>query len=672
MCGFAGIVDLQRETSEETLVTQLVRMSSAISHRGPDDSGTWIDAAAGVALGFRRLSIIDLSVDGHQPMVSTSGRYIVVFNGEIYNFLQLREYLETRGHRFRGGSDTEVAVAAFEEWTVAEALKKFNGMFAFAIYDRDEQALIFARDRFGKKPLYFGWVSPSLLLFGSELKALSANTQFDDTIDQGALSRFLQYGYVPSPDSIYAKVKKLRPGSLLKISLERPGELYEEEFWSLESVIATRKVRQGSLEKAVDELDLLLHEAVKSRMISDVPIGAFLSGGIDSSLVVAMMQREASSPTMTFSIGLKDQAFDEAATAKAVAAHLGTRHTEFYLDPAEVLTLVPSIAALYDEPFADSSQLPTAILSRLARSSVTVVLTGDGGDEAFGGYNRHIWSTGSTARLLNLPQPVRRGLARSLASLSASRLDSVYQSIEPLIPQRLRVRHAGMKVHKLARALRWSNASDAYGSLTSFWEEGFPVLRGERPAPAPLMQIFGLDSVAEQMMYTDSLNYLVDDILVKVDRATMSVGLEARSPLLDHRVVEFAWNLPLEWKISRSQGKQILRRLLQRYVPPSLTERPKHGFGVPLAQWLRGPLRDWAESLLNRRKITRSGYLDPAIVGQRWEDFLSNRGSSEYDIWNVLMFQSWLEQHGTTASSCERQNAANPPPVTAAVRGDEV
>ncbi|MEW5926329.1 MAG: asparagine synthase (glutamine-hydrolyzing) [Gemmatimonadota bacterium] len=645
MCGITGF------WSEGTLSTSprdvLRRMTDTLRHRGPDDEGQWTDPDAGVALGHRRLSILDLSPEGHQPMASHGGRYVVVFNGEVYNFEEIRRELADAGAAppFRGHSDTEVMLAAFEAWGVESAVGRFVGMFAFALWDRRERTLHLVRDRLGIKPLYYGWAGGSLV-FGSELKALRAFPGFAAEVDRGAVALFLRHSYVPAPHTVYRGIHKLLPGSIL--SLRAPGErAAPRAFWSARETAESglRDPLRGSDAELADGLDARLREAVRLRMIADVPVGAFLSGGIDSSVVVALMQAESARPVQTFTIGSTDAAYDEADHAREVARHLGTDHHELYVSPEDALAVIPDLPAMYDEPFGDSSQIPTFLVSRLARGRVTVSLSGDGGDELFAGYNRHVWGQRIWRRAGWIPRPARSAGSRLLGSVAPGTWDRAYSTLSPVLPRRMRHRYPGYKVHKLAEVIGSESPEAMYRALVSQWKSPGEVVSGAREprtvlSEAPLLD--GRAGFTERMMYLDLVSYLPDDILTKVDRASMAVSLEARVPLLDHRVVEYAWRLPLDVKLRDGTGKWILRQVLQRYVPRELVERPKAGFGVPLGEWLRGPLRGWAEELLDPRALREQGFFRPEAIRGRWDEHLAGRRSWEHPLWNVLMFQAWL------------------------------
>nr|MDA3877891.1 asparagine synthase (glutamine-hydrolyzing) [Halothiobacillus sp.] len=603
-------------------------MAEAIKHRGPDDSGVWIDGEAGIALAHRRLSIIDLSPAGHQPMVSACGRYVLVFNGEIYQHKTLRRRLKDShsANTWRGHSDTETLLAALAAWGIEETLSELNGMFAFALWDRKDRTIAIARDRVGEKPLYYGW-SGGTFLFGSELKALRVHPAFDRPVDRGALTLFMRFGYVPAPHSIYTGIRKLTSGHWLRV---RPadGETDAEPraYWNARVVLAQSAENRLALSdnEATDQLEQRLREAVQSRMEADVPLGAFLSGGYDSSTVVAMMQAQSSRRVRTFSIGNHAAGYDEAQHAKAVGRHLGTEHTELYVSADDALAIIPRLPALYDEPFADSSQIPTFLVSQMTRQHVKVALSGDGGDELFGGYNRYLWGRALWQRLGRWPVGLRGALAKCLLAPSPAGWDRLLRPFAGVLPGELAPGRGGDRLHKVAGLLGVRSAAELYLRLVSLWSDPQTVVnQGWEPGTAlssPMPD--AVTDMSERMMLWDLLTYLPDDILTKVDRASMGVSLEARVPLLDHQLVEFAWRLPLEQKIRNGQGKWLLRQVLYRYVPRAMMERPKQGFAVPVEEWLRGPLRDWAEDLLDERRLREEGYLNPGPIRQAWHEHL--------------------------------------------------
>ena len=648
MCGITGFLDPSSSRVADGFFNIAKKMIATLVHRGPDDSGMWVDQQIGIALGHQRLSIIDLSAQGRQPMISESGRYVIAYNGEVYNFCDLRRELQAKGHVFRGHSDTEVILAVVEEWGLEEAIKRFIGMFAFVLWDRDEHILYLVRDRLGIKPLYYGWINGAFV-FGSELKSLRAYPGFCQTIDRKALALFMRYNCIPAPYSIYEGIFKLLPGHIAKLS-RHSKRLEIKEYWSAHSVAKQREVLpfEGSNDEAVEQLDKLLRDAVKCRMISDVPLGAFLSGGIDSSTVVALMQAQSDRPVRTFSIGSAISDYNEAQDAKIVGNHLGTDHTELYVSPEQAIAVIPKLPTLYDEPFADSSQVPTFLVSELARKHVTVSLSGDGGDELFGGYNRHTWAPRIWNRIGHWPRFFRNGLATTIGCLSPESWDALFQKINFVFPGRFDHRVSGYKMQKLAEVLSADSAAEMYKVLTSHWKEPSAlVLGGEEPSAmwGDSESKSATSDFAHYMMLMDLMTYLPDDILTKVDRASMGVSLEARVPLLDHRVVEFAWRLPLGMKIKNGQGKWILRQVLYKYVPKELVERPKSGFGVPIDSWLRGPLRDWAEALLNESRLRQEGFFNPQPIRQKWTEHLAGKRNWAYHIWDVLIFQAWKEHN---------------------------
>lgn len=644
MCGIAGFWSKQASAaSSEALPAAL----AAIRHRGPDASGKWFDESVGLGLGHVRLSILDLSEAGAQPMLSASGRYVIVFNGEIYNHLEIRAELETLGeHDWRGHSDTETLLAGIEAWELEETLRRCVGMFALAVWDTQTQVLQLARDRLGEKPLYY-CLQNGQFAFASELKALRQLPGVPGSVDRQALSLLLKHGYIPAPWSIYNGVKKLLPGQIM--TLRFAGDGYEsptfKSYWSFADVRAVGEADSftGSDVAAIDALETVIKASVQSQMLSDVPLGAFLSGGVDSSTIVAMMQAASDQPVKTFSIGFNEAGYSELAHARAVAQQLKTEHTELVVTPEDALAVIPQLPEIYDEPFADVSQIPTFLVSQLAKSQVTVSLSGDGGDELFCGYNRYVWGEGVWKRVSFLPLNLRRALAFCVRRVSAAQWDGLLGLVGWALPQRWRFKTIGNKLHRLAAAISAPNGEAFYETLTSKWINPETVVLG---AVTEVKEQSSGDWSLEDMMALDTVSYLPDDILVKVDRAAMACSLETRVPLLDHRVVEFAWRLPTDMKVRDGEGKWVLKQVLDRYVPRAIMARPKMGFDVPLDSWLRGPLKDWAERLLSAERLQQEGYFNVQQVRTKWEAHLSGRCNWQGQLWCVLMFQAWLEKNG--------------------------
>ena len=698
MCGFSGFLtkDASVLIRPELVAT---RMAMAIKHRGPDDAGAWSDASAGIAMGFRRLSILELSNAGHQPMSSATGRFVMTFNGEIYNHADLRELLRLTklgesALSWRGHSDSETLLACFEAWGLEETLQKTVGMFAIALWDTQTRTLHLARDRFGEKPLYYGWASTASIgapafVFGSELKALRAYPEFANPVSREALALFMRFTYVPAPYSIYQNIYKLEPGCMLSINTDfcadintalpqavdmlkvahlliapsaplRPpdelGGLRMHRWWSLAEIVETgAKNHISSEEEALETLEQSLNDAVRAQSLADVPLGAFLSGGVDSSCIVAMMQSQSSKPVKTFTVGFEEADFDESPHAKAVAQHLGTDHNEFFVSAKQAQEVIAELPTMYDEPFADSSQIPTHLVSKAARQQVTVALSGDAGDELFGGYNRYFWGPRIWSRLAWLPYPARQALGAAIRSLPTAGWDALSRPINALLPESKNLARVGDRAHKLAARLGGvRNLDDLYNSLVSEWQDPAQVVKGNSweigvnlQVPASMLSdplpAVGAEQQQLRMMYRDTMTYLSDDILCKVDRAAMATSLETRVPFLDHRVAELAWRLPLDMKIRDGQGKWALRQVLYKYVPKELIDRPKAGFAIPVGQWLRGPLRDWAEALLDEKRLEVEGYFYPKPIRDKWLQHLTGRYDHTPSLWAVLMFQSWLE-----------------------------
>lgn len=645
MCGIAGFIDPGRAGDGEALTRRAMAMGSTMRHRGPDDHGVWVAPDVGLGLAFRRLSILDLTDEGHQPMVSASGRHVLVFNGEIYNFRELRRELEAAGVRFRSSSDTEVLLESINRWGIEPALKRVDGMFAFAVWDRRDGVLRLARDRFGEKPLYYGWAAGSFL-FGSQLSALRAYGSGDLGVDREAAHLLLRFGYIPEPWSIHRGIRKLAPGSWIEVRPDRAEMPEPRTYWSLAEVAerGTRHPFTGSPSEAVDELEATLRRSVARRMVADVPLGAFLSGGIDSSTVVALMQAQSDTPIRTFTIGFTETGYDEAPHAAEVARHLGTDHTELYVTPSEAQEVIPHLAEIYDEPFADASQVPTTLVSRLARRDVTVALSGDGGDELLGGYSRYELHDRVWGHLARLPAPLRSATATALQRVPPDRWDTTMRALSPVLPGWARQERAGEKIHKLARMLSASSAEAAYREVVTHWPEGSSVVRGAGNPITTLDDPDGwpkLDDIVSRMMFLDGVTYLPGDILAKVDRASMSTSLEVRVPMLAPEVADLAWRLPPEMRFRDGKGKWVLRQVLARHVPPQLFERPKMGFGVPVGDWLRGPLRGWAEELLSETALAADDLLVSAPIRRLWARHVADEVDGTYRLWNVLMLQAW-------------------------------
>jgi len=650
MCGFSGFY-ARTGVSEEVCAN----MTGKIISRGPDDSGIWVDHETGVILGHRRLSIQDTSDLGRQPMLSPSERYVVSYNGEIYNFKELKSDLESLGFIFKSESDTEVLLASIEAWGLQQSLNRFSGMFAFALWDKNEKMLTLARDRMGEKPIYYGW-SNNVFVFGSELKALKAHPDWCGEIDRGALSLYMRHSYIPSPFSIYKGIYKLIPGAFIQFSvtdksLFSPDKNLPEsiQYWSARDVVerCVKEMSSASDSEATEELDKLLRKVVKERMISDVPLGAFLSGGVDSSVVASIMQQESEKPIKTFSIGFYEDGYNEAHHAKKIANHLGTDHTEMYVSFQQAIQVIPKLSKMYDEPFADSSQIPTYLVSKMAKKHVTVALSGDGGDEVFSGYNRYFLVESIWRKISVVPYWLVIVLQKILITIPP-RVWDAFGCIFGLLVPSVRER-TGDKLHKFASVLTAKTPENMYHRLVSHWNDPSSVVLNSIEPVSTLTNLenqIKLDGISQRMQFLDSISYLPDDILTKVDRASMYVSLEARVPLLSRRIFEFAWKLPENQKIKNGQSKWLLRQVLYKYVPSALIDRPKMGFGVPIDSWLRGPLRAWAEELLSEKRLEEDGFFDVIEIRKKWGEHLSGRRNWQHLLWNVLIFQMWLdEQH---------------------------
>ncbi|SEK70135.1 asparagine synthase (glutamine-hydrolysing) [Roseovarius nanhaiticus] len=642
MCGLIGYWAPNRELSDRLID----HMAEQIIHRGPDSAGSWHDRAAGLALGHRRLAIVDLSDSGHQPMVSASGRYVLSYNGEIYNFQDIRAELDAAGKApaWSGHSDTEVLLAAVDAWGLDASLARLDGMFAFALWDTTDQSLVLARDRLGEKPLYYGR-SGDALIFGSELGAFKPFPGYAPQIDRDALALYLRHNYIPAPYSIYTGIHKLEPGHYIKMTAPDQVDNATICYWNIVETARASAPLTNSAAELEDRLDDLLNRSIKRRMIADVPLGAFLSGGYDSTLTTAVMQSQSARPIKTFTIGFSDEGYNEAHHAKAVADHLGTEHTELYVSPKAAQDVIPKLPDIWSEPFSDSSQIPTFLVSQLARTEVTVSLSGDGGDELFQGYGRYEFAARQWKRLSSVPSMVRKGAAAGILATP----EGLMHKAESMLPRRLRNRHLADRLPKLAQIMACPSAMSFYKSLVSHQIDPTSLVLGSQGEPRTafadadrLAQEFGF---AGAMGLIDTVTYLPGDILTKVDRASMAVSLESRIPLLDHRLVEFAMRVPQEFKHRDGQAKWLLRQVLYRYVPRALMDRPKMGFGVPIEHWLRGPLREWAEALLSERRLREEGYFDPAPIRKMWTEHVSGARRWHAQLWDILMFQAWLERH---------------------------
>lgn len=648
MCGIVGYWNKSNNLNVDLLKDNVSNMARTLHHRGPDDTGVWVDPTNGIALGHKRLSIIDISDSGHQPMLSYNGRFVISYNGEVYNYNSLRAILEKRNYIFKSNSDTEVLLASFQEWGVKESLKKFNGMFSFAVWDRSERLLWLARDRIGEKPLYYG-VQNNTLFFASELKAIRSNSNFKPKIDKNSLALFLKYSYVPAPNSIYQGIKKLLPGNYIVI--KEPSDHYgSESYWSLYDVVnkGNKNPIAGSEEEVCDELEIRLSKTVQSRMVSDVPLGAFLSGGIDSSTIVALMVANSNQPIKTFTIGFEKKDYNEAIYAKNVAKHLGTDHTELYVRSSEAREIIHKLPYLYDEPFGDSSQIPTYLIASLAKKDVTVALTGDGGDELFAGYNRYIIAKRFWNYSKYIPSIMKRKAGDFAGRLSTKKVENFYKIIEPIIPNNMKIVMPGEKFQKMIWALKGSNNDyDVYNRIVSIIQFPELYLNYNLNKNNLLLDNYWKDfnNPILSMIYQDLMTYHPDDILQKVDRASMAVSLETRVPFLDHELIEFIMRIPLDMKLKDREGKNILKKVLYRHVPKKLFNRPKQGFTIPLGEWLKDPLKDWAYDLIDPKKIKDGGYFNSESVLSLWNEHIEGKGNWSHQLWNILMFQMWNENN---------------------------
>lgn len=657
MCGIAGIMRTCG-SSRDSLGEIVGRMISTLAHRGPDAEGVWSDTSGRICLGHRRLSILDLTPAGAQPMHSDCGRFSVTFNGEIYNHLDIRNELEAAdaAPNWRGHSDTETLLYAVRQWGVEGALERFIGMFAFAIWDARDRTLALCRDRFGEKPLFYGWVGGDLV-FASELKAFAAHPRWNGELDRNALTSFMRYSYVPAPWTIWQGVRKLDPSSFAVFKADRnPGEFPEPKpYWSMrDKVVAAQNERVSDAVEAANQLELLLSQSVARQSLSDVPLGAFLSGGIDSSTIVALMQKQSPRPVRTFSIGFAEAEFNEAEHARGIARHLATDHTEMIVSPEDARSVIPKLAEMYDEPFGDSSQIPTHLVSALARKSVTVSLSGDGGDELFGGYNRHVWGGRLHARFGHLPAPVKNALATLIGLIAPEPANTIGALAGKILPRKFRILRAGDQAAKVGRIVDSKTFDEMYRRLSSIDDDpSRAVIGGTESQSWFSAQMSGVRQIIaplDRMTLSDALSYLSDDILQKVDRAAMAVSLETRVPFLDKDVAEFSARVPPDMKVRDGQGKWLVRQVLQRHVPVALTDRPKTGFGIPLDAWLRGPLKGWASDLLATERLNAQGWFDASRVQSVWQEHLRGTRNHGSWLWNVLMAESWADTWARTAS----------------------
>ena len=647
MCGINGFYSKTSSTFDNAIV----RMNLAISHRGPDNNDFWIDKKSGIILGHQRLSIIELSSAGNQPMKSSSDRFVLTYNGEIYNHLQIRTKLQNsdKNIRWKGASDTETLLAAIEIWGIKITLQEIEGMFAFALWDKKERSLTLVRDRIGEKPLYYGFQNKQgnqVFMFSSELKALKAHPIFEGEIDKNVINLQLRHSCIPAPYSIYKNIYKLLPGNYLKLKdsdLKKGLIPASRNYWSLKEIAVNGNAKPIKLSETdiQDDLESNLKNSIKKQIISDVPIGAFLSGGIDSSVVVALMQSQSNYPVKTFTIGFEDDNYSEAKYAKKISKHIGTDHTELYVSPKKALDIIPKLPLIYDEPFSDSSQIPTFLVSELAKKQVKVALSGDGGDELFCGYNRHLMSNKFENIINYMPLDLRKIISFLLKTISSKN----WTKFSKILPGFNRHVNLGDKIYKVANVISANSSHEIYHRLCSHWQNPSEIVKNSEEPKTLLSELKNnlkeLNS-QQQMMVMDFLTYLPDDILVKIDRAAMSSSLETRTPFLDHKLIEYVWKIPHQLKFRNNKGKWILRKILNKYIPKNLTERPKMGFAIPIDSWLRGELKDWAENLLNEKKLEQQGYFNSKLIRKKWIEHLSGKKNWQSDLWDVLMFQAWL------------------------------
>ena len=652
MCGIAGFISpyLSRDSFNKTITC----MIDKLGHRGPDDKGIWFDTKSGVALAHSRLSIIDLSKAGHQPMISSCKRFYIVFNGEIYNHKMLREELPD-SIKWRGHSDTETLINGISYWGLERTLSKLVGMFSFALWDIEQKKLTLVRDRLGEKPLYFGFIGKTMV-FGSELKSMEVFPEKSLEIDKNSLETYIRFGYIPAPLSIYKGIYKLSPGNFIEISIEdvMARSVHNiRQYWSLEEVIHNKQANPflGSKADATDYLEILLKDSISGQILADVPLGAFLSGGIDSSSLVSIMQSQSRDPVNTFTVGFEEFHYDESKSAQKVSSFLGTNHREYIMSPNDAINIIPDLPAIYDEPFSDVSQIPTFWVSKFASNNVKVCLSGDGGDELFCGYSRHIAGPRIWKILKNIPIPLRKIIANFIQNFPPSSWDRFYYYCEIFIPRHLRINFPGLKLYKISELINTQTLKEVYLALISSWSSSENImLKNSQSLGKEALEFENIKQIDahHQMMYMDTLNYLPNDILVKVDRASMASSLETRLPLLDHRIVEFAWSIPLEMKLQNKRSKWLLREVLKRYLPYNLIDRPKSGFAVPIAKWLKGPLKNWADELLDEKLIDSQEFLSSKSIKSIWNEHLSGKQNWSKKLWTILMFQSWLKAKNTS------------------------